>query len=85
MNDDGIGDTQYEPNDGVDKLLWKYPAVKVLLNSPAVETLRWVQRQFPVFISPGVYDSSPLMTSPFTERPDAQILDQHQAEEVSKR
>ncbi|OMH34016.1 copper-binding protein [Motiliproteus sp. MSK22-1] len=65
MNDDGVGDTQYEPNDGVDKLLWKYPAVKVLLNSPAVETLRWVQRQFPVFKSPGVYDSAPLMNSPF--------------------
>ncbi|WP_421867292.1 nitrous oxide reductase family maturation protein NosD [Motiliproteus sp.] len=65
MNDDGIGDTHYEPNDGVDKLLWKYPAVKVLLNSPAVETLRWVQRQFPVFKSPGVFDSAPLMNSPF--------------------
>ncbi|RDE18282.1 nitrous oxide reductase family maturation protein NosD [Motiliproteus coralliicola] len=65
MNDDGIGDTHYEPNDGVDKLLWKYPAVKVLLNSPAVETLRWVQRQFPVLKSPGVFDSAPLMNSPF--------------------
>ncbi|MEH6649766.1 MAG: nitrous oxide reductase family maturation protein NosD [Motiliproteus sp.] len=67
MDDDGIGDTHYEPNDGVDKLLWKYPSVKVLLNSPAVETLRWVQRQFPVLKSPGVFDSSPLITSPFTE------------------
>ncbi len=65
MDDDGIGDTQYEPNDGVDKLLWKYPAVKVLLNSPAVETLRWVQRQFPVLKSPGVFDSAPLISAPF--------------------
>lgn len=65
MDNDGIGDTQYEPNDGVDKLLWKYPAVKVLLNSPAVETLRWVQRQFPVLKSPGVYDSAPLINAPF--------------------
>ena len=73
MDDDGIGDTQYEPNDGVDKLLWKYPAVKVLLNSPAVETLRWVQRQFPVFKSPGVYDSAPLMHSPFG--PDGKLTD----------
>ncbi|MEH6823115.1 MAG: nitrous oxide reductase family maturation protein NosD [Motiliproteus sp.] len=66
MNDDGIGDTLYEPNDGIDKLLWKYPAVKVLLNSPAVETLRWVQRQFPVLKSPGVVDSAPLMHAPFS-------------------
>ncbi|MEH6627284.1 MAG: nitrous oxide reductase family maturation protein NosD [Motiliproteus sp.] len=85
MNDDGIGDTQYEPNDGVDKLLWKYPAVKVLLNSPAIETLRWVQRQFPVFKSPGIVDSSPLMISPFAESPGAHISGQYQSEEVSKR
>jgi nitrous oxidase accessory protein len=40
--------------------------MKMLLNSPAVVTLRWVQRQFPVFKSPGVYDSAPLMNSPFS-------------------
>tara|TARA_R110001583_G_scaffold2170_7_gene15859 strand:- start:2049 stop:3416 length:1368 start_codon:yes stop_codon:yes gene_type:complete len=76
MNDDGIGDTLYEPNDGIDKLLWKYPAVKVLLNSPAVETLRWVQRQFPVLKSPGVVDSAPLMHAPSSsaDRLDAQPL-----------
>ncbi len=65
MDNDGTGDTIYEPNDGIDKLLWKFPAAKVLMNSPAVETLRWVQRQFPVFRSPGVIDSAPLMASPF--------------------
>ncbi len=87
MNDDGIGDTQYEPNDGVDKLLWKYPAVKVLLNSPAVETLRWVQRQFPVFKSPGVYDSAPLMNSPFAkpEPSSAIVSDKHRSEALTQR
>ncbi|MFT5721441.1 MAG: nitrous oxidase accessory protein [Motiliproteus sp.] len=69
MNDDGIGDTLYEPNDGIDKLLWIYPAVRVLLNSPAVETLRWVQRQFPVLKSPGVIDSAPLMHAPLSIPP----------------
>ncbi|MBY4674986.1 nitrous oxide reductase family maturation protein NosD [Marinobacterium arenosum] len=64
MNADGIGDTHYEPTDGVDRLLWKFPAAKVLLNSPAVETLRWVQRQFPVLKSQGVVDSHPLMSIP---------------------
>ncbi|UZE96726.1 nitrous oxide reductase family maturation protein NosD [Alkalimarinus alittae] len=57
----GVGDIPYEPNDGVDKMLWKYPSAKVLMNSPAVETLRWIQREFPVLKSPGVTDSYPLM------------------------
>ena len=64
MDGDGIGDIEYEPNDSVDRLLWKFPAAKLLLNSPAVETLRWVQRQFPVLKSPGVVDSYPLMAIP---------------------
>ena len=65
MNGDGVGDIEYEPNDSVDRLLWKFPAAKLLLNSPAIETLRWVQRQFPVLKGPGVIDSQPLMA----ERP----------------
>lgn len=64
MDSDGIGDVVYEPNDSVDQLLWKFPSAKLLLNSPAVETLRWVQRQFPVLKSPGVVDSHPLMAVP---------------------
>ncbi|RRD00226.1 nitrous oxide reductase family maturation protein NosD [Amphritea balenae] len=64
MDSDGIGDVEYEPNDSVDRLLWKFPSAKLLLNSPAVETLRWVQRQFPVLKSEGVVDSYPLMTVP---------------------
>jgi nitrous oxidase accessory protein len=64
MNSDGIGDLTYEPNDGVDRMLWKYPMAKVLLHSPAVESLHWVQRQFPVLRSPGVRDSHPLMGMP---------------------
>jgi len=64
MDGDGIGDVHYEPNDSVDQLLWKYPSAKLLLNSPAVETLRWVQRQFPVLAAQGVIDSRPLMRIP---------------------
>ncbi len=60
-DNNGVGDIPYEPNDGVDKMLWKYPSAKVLMNSPAVETLRWIQREFPVLKSPGVTDSHPLM------------------------
>ncbi|MFT5706924.1 MAG: nitrous oxidase accessory protein [Oceanospirillaceae bacterium] len=61
MNADGIGDIKYEPNDSVDRLLWKFPSAKLLLNSPAIETLRWVQRQFPVLKGSGVIDSQPLI------------------------
>ncbi|MBO3274404.1 nitrous oxide reductase family maturation protein NosD [Pseudomonas schmalbachii] len=61
MDGDGLGDRPYQPNDGVDKLLWRYPEARVLMNSPAIETLRWVQRQFPVLRPPGVRDSHPLM------------------------
>ena len=63
-NDDGLGDVPYEPNDNVDRLLWTYPQVRLLMNSPGIELLRWVQRVFPVIKSPGVQDSHPLMALP---------------------
>ncbi len=64
LDADGIGDKPYQPNDGVDRVLWKYPAAKVLMNSPAVNTLHWVQEQFPILRPPGVQDSHPLMKNP---------------------
>jgi len=64
MNNDQIGDIAFEPNDGIDKLIWQYPEMKMLMDSPAVIILRWVQRQFPVLKPPGVKDSYPLMLSP---------------------
>lgn len=63
-NGDGLGDVSYEPNDNVDRLLWLYPQVRLLMNSPGIELLRWVQRAFPVMKSPGVMDSHPLMKDP---------------------
>ena len=63
-NDDGLGDVAYEPNDNVDRLLWLYPQVRLLMNSPSIEVLRWVQRAFPVVKAPGVQDSHPLMRPP---------------------
>lgn len=63
-NSDGVGDVPYEPNDNVDRLLWLYPQVRLLMNSPSIEVLRWVQRAFPVVKSPGVQDSHPLMRAP---------------------
>ena len=67
-DDDGLGDVAYEPNDNVDRLIWLYPQVRLLLNSPSIELLRWVQRAFPVVRSPGVRDSHPLMRMPAASR-----------------
>ncbi len=64
LNNDGLGDIPYEPNDAMDKLLWRYPMAKLLVNSPAVATLRWAQQAFPVLRPPGVTDNAPLMTPP---------------------
>jgi len=63
-NQDGLGDVPYEPNDNVDRLLWKYPEARVLMFSPAVDTLRWVQDAFPVVKAAGVTDPHPLMRIP---------------------
>lgn len=64
LDNNGIGDTIFEPNDAIDKLVWQYPEMKVIMDSPAILILRWVQRQFPVLKSPGIKDSYPLMYPP---------------------
>ena len=64
MDKDNIGDVVFEPNDGIDKLVWQYPEMKMIMDSPAIIILRWVQRQFPVLKPPGVKDSFPLMAPP---------------------
>ncbi|MCH8506200.1 MAG: nitrous oxide reductase family maturation protein NosD [Ectothiorhodospiraceae bacterium] len=61
LGGNGVGDQAYEPNDSVDRLLWTYPMARVLMNSPAVQLLRWVQREFPILRPSGVKDSAPLM------------------------
>lgn len=60
-NGDGIGDVPYEASDLVDRLTWKYPAVKLLLNSPAVQTLRMIARQFPLLRATSIVDRNPHM------------------------
>ncbi|MDP1730488.1 MAG: nitrous oxide reductase family maturation protein NosD [Devosia sp.] len=64
LNGDGIADTAYRPNDLVDKVLWTAPQAKVLINSPAVQVIRWAQAQFPALLPGGVVDSHPLMAPP---------------------
>jgi nitrous oxidase accessory protein len=64
LNGDGIADTAYRPNDLMDKVLWSVPQAKVLVNSPAVQIIRWAQAQFPALLPGGVVDGHPLMSPP---------------------
>lgn len=61
LDGDGIGDTPYEANTLMERLVWAYPMIKLLLNSPAVQTMRMFENQFPVVRSPGIVDSAPRM------------------------
>lgn len=67
LDGDGIADNPYRPNDIVDKVLWEVPAAKVLINSPAVQVIRWAQARFPAVFPGGVFDSRPLMAPPGAE------------------
>jgi len=58
---DGAGDVPYEASDLVDRLNWQYPSVRLLLTSPAIRTLRFVARQFPVLRAPSVVETHPRM------------------------
>ena len=57
----GVGDVPYEANDMVDRLSWRYPSMKLLLASPAVQALRLVGQQFPILRVPSVVDPKPRM------------------------
>lgn len=60
-NGDGLGDVRYEANDLVDRLSWRHPMMKLLLASPAVQTLRLVGQQFPLLRATSVVDPNPRM------------------------
>jgi nitrous oxidase accessory protein len=64
LDGDGIADEPYRPNDIIDQIVWRYPAAKLLLASPATQVVRWAQSQFPGLHPGGVVDSAPLMRPP---------------------
>jgi nitrous oxidase accessory protein len=61
IDNDGIADQVYKPNDLVDQIVWRHPLAKLLLNSPSVQILKWMQSEFPGLHPGGVTDSKPLM------------------------
>jgi nitrous oxidase accessory protein len=64
LDGDGIADSAYRPNDVLDQVVWRFPAAKLLLNSPATQVVRWAQSQLPALHPGGVIDSAPLMAPP---------------------
>ncbi len=64
LDGDGIADQPYRPNDVIDQVLWRNPMAKLLVTSPAVQTIRWAQSQLPALQPGGVIDSAPLMRPP---------------------
>ena len=64
IDDNGIGDQIYKPNDLVDQIVWRHPLAKLLLNSPSVQVLKWAQSEFPGLHPGGVTDTVPLMRPP---------------------
>ena len=64
LDGDGVADQPYRPNDLIDQVVWTYPLAKLLLNSPAVQTVRFAQARFPALLPGGVVDSAPLMAPP---------------------
>jgi nitrous oxidase accessory protein len=61
LNGDGRSDRPYKPNDIADQLIWRHPAAKLLLTSPAMQVLRLSQSALPALFPGGVTDSAPLM------------------------
>ena len=61
VNGDGIADQPFRPNDAVDRILWTQPSAKLLIGSPAVQLIRWAQRNFPSLLPGGIVDDRPLM------------------------
>jgi len=64
LDKDKIGDVPFVGNGIVERLVWTYPVLRVLLNSPAVQTLRMSESQFPILRSPSIIDQKPLMKIP---------------------
>lgn len=61
IDGNGMGDKPYEANTVMERLIWAYPIIKLLFNSPAVQTLRMAESQFPIIRKKGIVDDAPLM------------------------
>lgn len=67
LDADGIADTAYKPNSIIEQIVWRAPAARLLVNSPAVSVVKWAQQQFPAIMPGGITDTKPLIALPETE------------------
>lgn len=58
---DGVGDRPYRVNSFHARLLYRFPAAALLMNSPSLETLSLLERRLPVLRTPTITDRKPLM------------------------
>ena len=63
-NGDGIGDRRHYLSDIVSHLVGRFPAVRLVMHSPAMLLLQGLESQFPVMRPPGVVEAQPLMRPP---------------------
>ena len=63
-NGDGFGDRGHFPSDVAAYLVQRFPAVRLILHSPAMVLLQGLEAQFPVLRPPGLWDTQPLMANP---------------------
>jgi len=61
---DGIGDRPHRVESFKARLLYQYPAVALLLRSPALEMLSHLSERLPVMRSPAIVDHAPLVGEP---------------------
>lgn len=64
LNNDGIGDRAYQPNDALDRLFWHYPNARFLMDSPVVSLLRFLAKTLDLDKGCGVVDRFPLFKDP---------------------
>ena len=66
LNQDGVGDIPYQPNDSLDRVFWLYPQSRFLMDSPLVVFLRFITAQFQLDKGKGIVDSNPIMHDPIS-------------------
>ena len=64
IDDDGVGDTRYQPAGTVQQVTAEKPAARVFASSPAFDAVRLAESSVPVVQSPGVVDARPLTEPP---------------------
>jgi nitrous oxidase accessory protein len=63
QNGDGIGDRPHRVESFKAKLLYQYPAIVLLLRSPALEMLAHLSERLPLLRTPTIIDRAPLTAS----------------------